>query len=151
MEQSGGPSPKAWARAKRIRNHGKSPAFVTALNIVKICWLTPAVFPFRIWRVFHVKISCPLWLIYCLLSFIFCQFSNKWYQSWFQIRVSRWHRRSMICRRWTTRRGSRYGKSRCKLFWRNLRILMRHWKASGRRRRMSGPLRKRGEIVRPCP
>ena len=43
---------------------------VTALDIVKICWLAPIVFPFHLERVFHVKSSCPLWLIYYFASFI---------------------------------------------------------------------------------
>ena len=33
---------------------------VTALDIVKICWLAPVAFSFHLGRVFHVKFSCPL-------------------------------------------------------------------------------------------
>ena len=33
---------------------------VTALDIVKICWLAPVAFSFHLERVFHVKSPCPL-------------------------------------------------------------------------------------------
>ena len=59
----------------------KSPTFVTSPDIVKICWPVPVVFSFFLGRVFRVKISCPLWLIYCSSSFILPIVSNKWYQS----------------------------------------------------------------------
>ena len=54
----------------------KSPTFVTSPDIVKICWPVPVVFPFFLGRVFHVKIPCPLCLIYCSSSFILPIVSN---------------------------------------------------------------------------
>ena len=55
----------------------KSPTFVTSPDIVKICWLVPVVFLFHLGRVFHVKISCLLCLIYCSSLFILPIVSNR--------------------------------------------------------------------------
>ena len=50
-------------------------------DIVKICWLAPVIFPFRIGRVFHVKSSYLLWFDLAVLRRFFAVVYNIFIQS----------------------------------------------------------------------